>query len=204
MGRTNIHFALALFNRSGSSFEETAYIPYADKLVYINTKALTQADLDRFADLLRSNISGSWVRKGSTAAFSYSEPDLALTVPKVTVSFGMQVPGRERRLYSGFRQDEEESLEEVGPEEKEKELVYILITQGSSGDVLSKVVIEPTLERAAAHAMHEALNGYSTVFTAAMLKANVGKLKDASYSFKAVQGSRALKTVDKDYVGFWC
>jgi hypothetical protein len=205
MGRTNIHSAASLFNRSGTSFEDIAYIAHADKLAYIISTSLTQVDLNRYADLLRTNILGSWVRKceGSSAAFAYSEPDLALLVPKVIVSSAMQVPGRERYR---IRKVEEEPPEEVGPEQKE--LVYILITQGRSGDVLSKIVIEPTLDRVAAHAMHEALNGYSTVFTAAMLKANVGKLKDNSYSFKAVEDRRDLKITDKDpttkCIGFWC
>jgi len=116
------------------------------------------------------------------------------------------MPEEERQHYSGVRKDDEEHPEEVGPEQEK--LVYILITQGRSGDSLSKVVIEPTLDRSAAHAMHEALNGYSTVFMAAMLKVNVGKLKDDSYSFKAVENRRALKKFDKEpttkFIGFWC
>lgn len=203
MGRTNIPTAASLFKLSGTSYEYIAYIEDADKMVYIVSTSLTQVDLDRYADLLRTNILGSWVRKckGSPATFAYSEPDLALSVPKVIVSSGMRMPGVERDRYSGVRKVDEENPQQ-------EELVYILITQGRLGDVVSKIVIEPTLDRAAAHAMHEALNGYSTVFTAVMLKVNIGKLQDGSYSFKVVKDRGTLKTIDKEpttkCIGFWC
>jgi hypothetical protein len=208
MGRTNIHGARALFNRSGEAFNDIAWIAHADKLVFIISTPLTQVDIDRHADLLRANILGSWVRKckGSSVEFDYSEPDLELRVPKVIVSSGMQAPWRETARYPPIPKFDEQPHEDVGP--KEEELVYILITQGRSGDVLGKIVIEPNLERAAASVMHEALNGYSTVLMAAMLKANVGKLKDDSYLFKAVDDRRALNAVDQDpktkSIGFWC
>jgi hypothetical protein len=206
MGRTNIHSAGSLFKRSGTSFEEIAYIVDAQKLVYIVNTPLDQTDLDRYAELLRANILGSWVRKDSSPEYAYSQPDLQHSIPKVVVSSGMKALRSEIRSYSGVLESEDEESEEL--DLGQKELVYILITEGRSGAVLSKTVIEPTQERAAAHAMHEALNGFSIVFTAAILKVNVGKLGLNSYSFKAVENRRALERIDEDpttkYIGFWC
>jgi hypothetical protein len=196
MGRTNVHSAMSIFKRSGTSFDEIAYIEYADKLVYIINTFLTQADLDRYAELLRTNILGIWLRKTCSDTFCYSDAALALSVSKVIVSSSMNYK---------IQTWKEEHSEDAEPEQEE--LVYILITQGRSGDVLSKVVIEPTLDRAAAHVMCDALNHYSIVFTAAILKKNVVKLKDNSYGFKAVENRRALEMLDKDQktkcIGFW-
>ena len=192
MGRTNIHQALALFIPSGTVLDEIAHIPYADKLLYIVATPMDQTDVNRYAGFIRKANMRSWIRKEAGS----SEPDGTITIPKVMVSFGMQSPGAENTVEE----------EHVGP--KPDELAYVLIIQGRSGDVLGKPVIEPTVHCAAARVMHEVLNGYSTVFMAAILATNAGKLSDCSYSFKAVEYSRELKTIDEDpglrCIGFWC
>jgi len=212
MGRTNIHRASSLFNRSEYFHECIAYIEHAQKLVYIIKTALTQTDVDRHAVLFRANMFGSWIRKDTSAPIAYSNPDLAVQVPKIVLSSSMW-DLRSRYSYVEIQMAEDNAQEEAKTETreeatlKEDDLVYILIIQGRSGDMLSKIVIEPTFDRAAAHALHEALNGYSTVFTAVILRVNVGKLNDDSYSFRAVQDLQALAMIEQDLtqrcIGFW-
>ncbi|KAJ9634080.1 hypothetical protein H2201_009056 [Coniosporium apollinis] len=208
MGRTNIHRAQSLLNRAGTSFEEVAFIPDAERLVYIISGALTQDHLDRYADVLRNNRAGSWIQKdeGPPWKFAYSQGDQRLSIPKINVSNGMQVPGKEGPRYVGFRKAPDEYPEEHGPEEIE--LAYILVIQGQTGDTRCKLVVETSLERASSAIMHEALNGYSTVFTAAMLKANLAKLQDEAYALNVVEDRKTLKVIDSDptskCIGFWC
>jgi hypothetical protein len=56
--------------------------------------------------------------------------------------------------------------------------------------------------------LYEALNGYSTVFTAAILKANLENIRDDIYVLKAVHNSETLRDLNNDLkdrvVGFWC
>jgi hypothetical protein len=207
MGRTNVHSAYALISDAGSDRETIAYIAYADKLVYTHATHLNQRDLDHNADLLRSGALGSWIRKEASGAVVNCEPDVPVKVPKVVASPGLQRPGREiGRRVNWQATSEHGQKEEEGP--TRKELVYVLISQGQSGNVRGKVVIEPSLERAAAHAMYEVLNDYSVNFTAAVLECDIDKLQDESYGFRAVSERKLLKGASEDtkskMIGFWC
>jgi hypothetical protein len=208
MGRTNIHRAESLASRAGSSFEEIALIPHADKLVYIVTDGLDQEHLDRFSGVLRGCKAGSWIqeREGSHPSFNYSQGDRSLAVPRINISNGMQRLGKERSLNPGISQVHTQSSLDNGP--RETELLYILIVQGQTGDTMCKLVIETSLERACSAIMYEALNGYSTVFTATMLRANLENMRDETYTLRAVRERKALRTVDSNTksrsIGFWC
>jgi hypothetical protein len=208
MGRTNIHPAGALVKNAGVSFEEIAWIDYARQLVYIINNPLGQEDLDRYTDVLREYKVGSWIQKSedNREHFAYCQGDRSLTVPKINVSNGMQKPGGERRPYGGFRIAQDNLSEDYGPEETE--LAYILIIQGQTGNSRCKLVVETSHDRASSAMMYEALNGYSTVFSAAILKANLAKLRNQAYALKLVQDSKTLKTIDCDLdsqcIGFWC
>jgi hypothetical protein len=93
-----------------------------------------------------------------------------------------------------------------GPQEAE--LLYILIFQGQTGDATCKLVVKTTLEQACSAIMYETLNGYSTVFTAAILSANLENIRDETYALRAVHDFKTLRTVDNNaesrIVGFWC
>ena len=56
--------------------------------------------------------------------------------------------------------------------------------------------------------LYKALNGYSTVFTAAILKANLENIQDNTYVLRAVYDSETLRDTNNDLnnrvVRFWC
>ncbi|KAJ4329658.1 hypothetical protein N0V87_010677 [Didymella glomerata] len=208
MGRTNIHHAESLASRAGSSFEEIALIPHADKLIYIITDRLDQEQLDRFSGVIRECKTGSWIQKteGSHQGFSYIQGDRSMAIPKINISSGMQRLGKERSLYTGIPQVHDRSSVDDGLQETE--LLYVLIVQGQTGDTTCKLVIETSLGKACSAMMYEALNGYSTVFTAAILRGSLEKLRDETYTLKAVRDSKMLRTINSNTrspsIGFWC
>jgi hypothetical protein len=208
MVRSNIHRTHDLVKKAGRSFEEIAFIDYARQLVYIITKALVQEDLDRYTDVLRECKVGSWIQKSqdNRESFVSCPGDRSLTVPKIIVSNGMQNPGSEIHLYAGSRVAQDNLSEDYGPEETK--LAYILVIQGQTGDSKCKLVVETSLDGATSAMMYEALNGYSTVFSAAMLKSDLAKLRNQAYALKAVQDRKSLRTVDGSQdcqcIGFWC
>ncbi|KAH7083043.1 hypothetical protein BKA63DRAFT_502132 [Paraphoma chrysanthemicola] len=199
MGRTNIHSSSQLLRYAGSDFDQIAHIPYADKLVYIHSTTLNQADLEIYVTLLRSGILGSWVGTDAAGRVVYCQPDVPHSIPKVVISAGLQ----HQRQESGIGNI---STDDLGP--AQEELAYVLISQGKSGNVRGKVAIEPSWERAATLAMYEVLNGYSVVFTAAMLKRDVDRLHDETYKLRAVGERSALRTISADdterIIGLWC
>jgi hypothetical protein len=205
MGRTNIHNATSLLSRVGREFEEIAYLAYAEKLVYIISTGLNQSDLDFYTDHIRTNLTCCWFEKdqGCLTKFRASRADDRLPVPKIVVSRGLREPGSElpRRVSRNDNEPQDTML-------RTPELSYVLLSQGSSGAMRAKITIEQTLERAAAHVMHEALNGYSVVFSAAILRVNLPRLSDDSYSLRVVQNSEELallgSVVEDRVIGFWC
>jgi hypothetical protein len=56
---------------------------------------------------------------------------------------------------------------EVG---KNIELAYVLVIQVRAGDAVCKVIVETSLERVSGYMLHEAVNGYSIIFSVAILK----------------------------------
>lgn len=83
--------------------------------------------------------------------------------------------------------------------------------QGKNANERSKVVVEHTLEDAATSMLHEAINGFSVVFTGALLRSDSTKLflqsKQRSYSFKKVPDIAALNDFEShgfDQIGIIC
>lgn len=150
MGQTNIHQATQILQRAGSHvrFNDQATIQPFNKPVLISSGPFTQDDVERYTWCLKSPHIGSWIRKhtpsASTAATTSA--DDALNIPQI-------------RVGPGLAQNPNASVNDSTR--------YILVIEGRSGASKAKVFIENSTDAAAATMMHEALNGYSTVFCAA-------------------------------------
>ena len=112
----------------------------------VQSGPFSQRDVDRYQWCFRAIELGKWISQGSVGK----------TVRVVTADAGMPVP----RIV-------------VGPglaqttEVHQQPLSFVLAIQGVSGLDKLKVVLEDSIDKAAATMLHEALNGYSTVFSAA-------------------------------------
>jgi hypothetical protein len=150
MSPTNIHNAGALLSRAGNdgTLADQAVIMPFNKPVFIVSGPFSQDDIDQYRWCLKSPHIGSWIREDavSTSAAStgaITPADDRLEIPQIRVS-----PGLSPKLPSG------------------DQTRYVLVIQGRSGAKKVKVMVGNTVEQAAATMMHEALNGYSTVFSA--------------------------------------
>jgi len=81
---------------------------------------------------------------------------------------------------------------------KNPELAYLLVAQG--GGSLTGSIVRTTLFSVGTSMMEEALNGYSIVFSGAMLKADLAKIGDRKYTFVKVDSLDALLQ-DKSHAG---
>lgn len=208
MGRTNIHRAEALASRAGSLFEEIALIPHADKLVYLVSGELSQEQLNQISEILRKRKIGSWIQRqnDSDRGYSYCQGDRGVDVPRINISNGMQRLAKSRPLYHAVSHEQDESS--LDNELQATDLLYVIVVQGQTGHTKCKLVVESTLGNACSAMLYEALNGYSTVFTAAILKANLENIQDDTFILKAVHDSKTLRDLNNDpkdrVVGFWC
>lgn len=207
MGRANIHRAEALAGRAGSSFEEIALIPHANKLVYIVSSELSLVQLDQISEILRKCKAGSWIQQqnDSDRGYSYCQSDLGVDVPRINISNGMHRLVNNRSLYPAVSHEQDESLLNKGF--PATDLQYVIVVQGQTGNIKCKLVVGSTLGAACSAMLYDALNGYSTVFTAAILKANLENIRDDTYVLKAVHDLKTLRDLNNDpknrVVGFW-
>ena len=201
MGRTNIHRSNQLLTHAGRTLDYVALAMDNHQLWYIVNGPLSQHHLDRHAAFLRTGNVNTWLEKddGLPQKFTPCDGDRALPHPGIAVSPGLQVPGQE--MTSRSRKDLDAS-----PGPQAKDLIFVLVIQGQTGDAKAKVILETSREKAAVAIMSEAMNGYSTVFSAAMLKVDVEKLTDLTYALRVFGEREKLGEVgDGDTsVKFWC
>nr|POE54178.1 hypothetical protein CFP56_63481 [Quercus suber] len=144
MGITNIHRPSQLTTRSAYEFADQAMIQPLQQPVLVVTGPFSQADVDKYEWCLRSTQLDSWIlRNHQTGKCSFVDADSGIRVPQIRVGPGL------------------------ADKEEQHQRKYILVIQGNSGNSRAKVVIEDSLEKAATTMLHAALNGYSTVFSAA-------------------------------------
>jgi hypothetical protein len=119
-----------------------------DKPVLIVSGPFSQYDVDRYKWCFKSSYIGSWVLRDAVSASSATKSsivptDEGLDVPQVRIG-----PGLSKGLsWDGNRR-------------------CILVIQGRTGVHKVKLMVANSREQAATIMMHEALNGYSTVFSA--------------------------------------
>jgi hypothetical protein len=100
--------------------------------------------------------------------------DAAVTVPRIRATRALRQPAR--------------GDSDNAPQPK---VAYLLAVQGSSGALVSKPLIKWTLEAAGSEMLYAAANGLNVVFTGVILRKNVRRLRDRSYSVAKVTKARS-------------
>lgn len=212
MGRNNVRRGYDLISRAGCCTEIPSVIPEFNNIpIVITGWDFAQDDLDRHINLIRYGHSDAWAQLLSSVLqtpgespeqlrIAYGPADQQVTIPRIHVSKGLKAFQR-----SGCYPLE---IEEGQNNPKPPDLAYILVVQGSSGAFRSKLVLRTTLQRAGAEMFYEAVNGFSVVFTGAVLYKNLEKRGDPNYSFKRVESLDELLNVDEDesqkVIGVFC
>jgi hypothetical protein len=201
MGRNNVRSGHDLLLRAGNGTEILSVVPEFNNLpMVIIGYDFLQDDLDQYINVIRFGHNDTWAQFLSSTPKSLREPleqpkftdgptDQRLTVPKIHVSQGLRdfrhlgdyLPGGQRR-----------------ENHEQPDLVYILVVQGCSGAFRSKLVLRTNLQTAGAEMFYEAVNGFSVVFTGAMLKKNLERRADQKYCFKKADTLDELQAMDAD------
>ena len=164
MGVTNIHSANQVVCRAGTQMTDQARIMPFNKHVFLNGRGFDQKEVDAFSEVLRTPHRNKWVEYNGVNIPKPVANDNGLPVPTLYTSPGLA------GHRSGFGDLENES---EGP----VELAYVIIVQGASGALFSKLRIFYSHFAVAAGIMEEALQDWSVVFSAAMLKRDVKSLE---------------------------
>lgn len=198
MGPTNIHHSGSLLSRAGQkNFNDQATFQPFGRPVFINTIEPDQLELNHFVNLLNSRVHNIWISRSSNGSFKAVEAAAALPIPKICISAGLADPP-ERRVPRAYKNPSP-------PPAIKADYTYILIIEGKSASREAKIVAKSTLQGIADTMMHEALNGYSVVLSAAILRRNYNKLfgqDNGNWKFKQVDNvESAIAVEDEDKEG---
>ena len=198
MGLNNVRSGSNLLIRAGSGIEIPSIIPeFGSRPITITSYNFAQDDLDKHISLLRYGQNDSWMHlsispkvtseTGYAEKMSFGAADEPWQIPSIHVTQGLCKP----QLSSSHRGGN-------GEEKAALELVYVLVFQGQSGALRSKLVLRSSLDLAGAEMFHMAANGFSVVFSGAMLRKNLERRRDVDYTFMSVASLDELQAVDSD------
>ncbi|KAL8672161.1 MAG: hypothetical protein Q9168_003360 [Polycauliona sp. 1 TL-2023] len=190
MSPTNIRKAWPMLDRAGTSFDDQATIePFGLPVYTVFVEEFPQETLDKYAKLLNHGIEGQWLSDAldPTKAFGAVDPSLPSKVPKLCISGVLKNRDAQSRYI----------MSNPPPGMKEP-LDFLLVVQGKNASERSKIVVEHKLEDAATSMLHEAINGYSVVFTGAILRSDSNKLfsQTGLFELKKVPDIAALNDFD--------
>jgi len=202
MGRTNVRGGHDFLQRAGYGMDYGCGVPeFGDLPLIIVSLDFMQDDLDRFADVIRFGRSDTWVTFLSSGPGALSGPlkkptfieapaNQRLSIPKVHVSKGL-------KKYERLRSN---ALLRDMPVEKHQpvELAYILVVQDRSGALRSKLILRTNLDAVGSEIFYEAVNGFSVVFSGAILKKNLERRTDQEFCFKKADSLDELQAMDED------
>lgn len=167
MGLTNIRFASDLLRMAGSQRALPAVFPEFNKGVLLNGHFFEQEELDAYAAWLRHPLKDIWLRRDDQATALIPGPaDQPIDKPSVVTSSGVQ-----ENHTPAYRRSDEPMDTTLKPAR-----AFVLVVRGRSAALCGKVRVLYTLNAAAAAMFEEAVNGYSTVFSAAVLRTDVGRM----------------------------
>ncbi|KAN0098220.1 hypothetical protein V8E51_013883 [Hyaloscypha variabilis] len=195
MGLNNVRSGYNLLTRAGGGIEIPSVIPEFGNLpLTIVSYNFGQDDLNQHISLLRNGKSDIWMHlsispkgtgeTGCARNISFGAADQPWKIPNIHVSRGLRKP------HSSYN----------GGQPETPELVYVLVFQGQSGGLRSKLVLRSSLDLVGAEMFLMAANGFSVVFSGALLKKNLEKRGDVDYSFKSVNSLEELQAVDSDHL----
>ena len=171
------------------------------KSVFLTTNDFSQQELDDFTSLLNSGIQDKWVSNvnNPSTKFKVVEPATSSSIPWIGIS-------------PGLLQTRPDILSPSAPA-----LAYIFLVQGKNASERTKAVAKVTRDAAAAAMFHELLNGYSIVFSGAILTCHVARIfppmpmnvKLKFFKVKDIVGLQnvALERDNKGQgtsIGVWC
>jgi len=181
--------------------EISSVVPeFNDAPIVIVGHDLAQDDLDRYVRFIRYGHNDTWLhlRWPSPASMDercdqpiieHGSPDQPITIPKVHVSQRLGGPRRSRSYQ------QEEKPHEI---RKDPALAFLLVIQGRSGGSRGKLVLRTDLHIAGAEMFYEAINGYSVVFSGVILKTNLGRRTDITFSFRKAHSLAERVDMDAD------
>lgn len=190
-----LHDSIELFTQIYPVFhEDVVQISTLQKPVYLVYDTFTQTDLNAYAELLQFGIIEHWLYDDlGTSQLALCEAGETFPVPKLCISLVLSKP----------------SLDVVPVD-----LVYIGIVEGRNNAERAKLVLKFSLNALGASMFHEALNGFSVVFSGVMLRSEGLKLllqRDTkpTWKFLRVESVKELKAMkndpaNRDRIGVCC
>lgn len=204
MSPTNIRYASDLLTRAGTIFDDQATIQPLGKQVYtIYTDTFLQEALDTYASLFRHGVEGRWLSYSNdfTKVIKVVQPSPPSDIPKLVISCALA-------------EDSRPGSPEAPDQHPGESLDLLLIFQGSAASQRSKLAVARSLTDAATIMLHEAMNGFSTVFTEALLRSDMKQLFHdggyRGYSLRKCQDVASLnafskeRSEDEDELGVIC
>ncbi|KAF2803386.1 uncharacterized protein BDZ99DRAFT_526742 [Mytilinidion resinicola] len=186
MGRNNVRKGSDLLQRAGSQIDIASVIPeFGDQPRYIVGHDMSQIDLERFINVIRHGQNDAWM-----------QPQSSLANSPITPATNCLVTCEARNIIRGFPPRYHQTTRK--PVVKESDVVFILVVQGRSGSNRSKFVLRTGLEATGAELFFEAANGFSVVFSGAMLKTNMDKRRDVRYGYKRESTLEELVSISED------
>ncbi|KAL8919741.1 MAG: hypothetical protein Q9208_006607 [Pyrenodesmia sp. 3 TL-2023] len=167
MSPTNIRKAPALLQHAGKTLDDQATIQPFNRPVYtVYISEFLQEDLNKYSKLFNHGIEGQWLsnsRNPTGGVLKVVDPSPPSTIPKISISWVLNPT----------------STSTQSPQ-LEYPLDFILVIQGNNALERSKVIVARSAEHAATSMLHEAMNGFSVVFTGALLRSDTEELFSSS------------------------
>lgn len=199
MGLNNVRKGYDIISRAGSGLDIPSVIPELGNLtLHIVGYNFDQDDLDQHVQLLKFGHNDAWMSLLDSAPKDPEETGFAKTP-----TFGVaDEPWRVPKIHvsQGLRARQPRSVPRDGKQEKPDppKLAYIMIVQGRSGAIRSKLTVRSNLDLAGVEMFHMAANGFSVVFSGAILRENLEKRKKSGASFKKVNTMEELQVPESD------
>lgn len=181
MGSTNIRFARDLLRHAGGEQFMPAIMPELNRFVHLQGHFFEQEELDTYAKLLSDLRKDTWLHKDKQGNLVTGRADDPIDRPSVLTSSGL----KENHRPAVRRIDEPDTT-------PKQALAFVLVIQGKSAALCGKVRLFYTLDAAAAAMFAEAANGYSTVFSAAILRADAKRFMVEAPGYRKVDTISAL------------
>lgn len=196
MGVTNLRFGRDFLQRAGwaGGFEDLALIPNCSKNVLIVAKSFEQEEIEQYKDLIYSLRNNIWLQQDARDKLICSaEPGLGLQIPKCVVSPCLTNTNSARDK----------------PSATSTSLAYLVVIQGREGSLRSKLLILSSVQDVGAEMFYHAANGWSAVFSGAILQSDLKRLgglsvlKQSSIRLEKVSRVDELGVSD-ERIPIWC
>ena len=202
-----IHTASAFLERANTNLEDQAIILPSNVPVYTIYRDFSQLTLDNYSQILHDFQEHTWLKKKSAPAQASmsselhrpAHPPKPFKIPKACISGALAaIPAT--GCLKGQRIDKVEDKEPLS---------FNLIIQGKDGAAKWKTVSEDSLQSVANTIMFETLNGYSIVFSGALLQSDLRRIKarDKTYRLIKVNSTSGLNVVhrpESSIIGILC